>query len=86
MKINVTIESLVLDGIDSIESENIMAALQSNLSQLVENDDNLFSQSNVKMTERLASRSDVPIETRSNSDARSIGAEIAQSIYSRIKP
>lgn len=83
MRINIVIDSLALEGFDNHDSENIIAALQSSLSKLVRDNDSEFSQSAMKKSERLTAFN-VPIETRSNADHRSIGAEIAQSIYDRI--
>jgi hypothetical protein len=84
MRINIVIDSLALEGrFDNHDSESIMASLQSNLSQLVKNNESPFSQNALKRTEHLAAINE-PIKTRSNLDHDSIGAEIAQSIYDKI--
>jgi hypothetical protein len=84
MKINIVIDSLTLEGqFDNHDSESIIAAFQSNLSQLVKGNESQFSQSALKRTERITAF-ETPIKIRSNSDHDSIGAEIAQSIHDKI--
>jgi hypothetical protein len=84
MKINIVIDSLILDGFGSShEPENIIEELKSKLSELVQSNSQ-FSQSVMKRSEQLAAF-DAPIGTHSNVHHNSrIGAEIAQSIYDRL--
>jgi hypothetical protein len=84
VKINIVIDSMVLDGFDNYESERIIAALESNLSQLVKNDNNRFSQSAMKRSKQSSADFDAAIETHSSADHNSIGEEIARSIYNRL--
>ena len=87
MRINIVIDSIVLQGYDNYDSDSIITALQSNLSQLVEQNGSTFSQSAIgesSSSKQSAVAFNEPIEIYSNADHNSIGAHLAQSIYDRL--
>lgn len=96
MKINILVGSLVLDGFDYSNYEQIVAALENGLAKLAKDDN--FSRAillesagrrSTKTTTAEATTKNTtsfkePIRIESNSDPSNVGNEIARSIYSRI--